>query len=193
MVSSRHVPQGYPQHRLMDCFGQARSMQLLCGLHRMFKIGTGVTGVAEAVLIRSAQPLGRASNRRVGSARRGLTRVHTTGERLYEAELHRLKGTLLPARSPYHQAEAETCFRHALDGAHSQQAKACELRAALSLSRLWQQQGKRAAARELLTEVNGWFTEGFDTANLQEARALLEELGTQAGGATNGPAAWKLP
>ena len=116
-----------------------------------------------------------------------MTRVHTTGERLYEAELHRLKGTLLLARSPHHQAEAETCFRYALEVARCQQAKAWELRAALSLSRLWQQRGKRDAARELLTEVYGWFTEGLDTADLKEARALLEELGTRAGIDIDGP------
>jgi predicted ATPase len=66
---------------------------------------------------------------------------------------------------------------YALDIARRQQAKSLELRAAMSLARLWQQQGKRAEARELLAEVHGWFTEGFDTADLQEAKALLEELG----------------
>jgi predicted ATPase len=94
---------------------------------------------------------------------------------------------LLLARPPHHQAEAETCFRYALEVARCQQAKAWELRAALSLSRLWQQRGKRDAARELLTEVYGWFTEGFDTADLKEARALLEELGTRAGIDIDGP------
>jgi predicted ATPase len=73
--------------------------------------------------------------------------------------------------------EAETWFRRALDVARRQEAKALELRAAVSLSRLWQQQGKRAEAYELLAPIYGWFTEGFDTADLQEARALLEELG----------------
>ena len=72
--------------------------------------------------------------------------------------------------------EAEACFRQALDVARRQPARSWELRAAMSLSRLWQCQGKRAAARELLAEIYGWFTEGFDTADLQEARALLEEL-----------------
>jgi len=74
------------------------------------------------------------------------------------------------------QAETETWLQRALDVARRQQAKALELRAALSLSRLWQQQGKRAAARELLVPIYGWFTEGFDTVDLQEAKALLEEL-----------------
>ena len=72
--------------------------------------------------------------------------------------------------------EDELCFRQALDIARRQQAKSLELRAAISLSRLWQQQGKRDEARELLVPVYGWFTEGFDTADLQEAKALLEEL-----------------
>ena len=73
-------------------------------------------------------------------------------------------------------AEAETCFQQALAVARHQQAKSLELRAAMSLARLWQQQGKRAEAHELLAPIYGWFTEGFDTADLQEAKALLEEL-----------------
>ncbi len=72
--------------------------------------------------------------------------------------------------------QAEACFQQALDIARRQQAKSLELRAAMSLSRLWQRQGKRAAARELLAPIYGWFTEGFDTADLQDARALLDEL-----------------
>jgi predicted ATPase len=75
------------------------------------------------------------------------------------------------------QEEAETWLQRALDIARRQEAKSLELRAAMSLSRLWQQQGKRAEARELLAPIYGWFTEGFDTADLQEAKALLEELG----------------
>ena len=71
---------------------------------------------------------------------------------------------------------ADACFHHALDIARRQQAKSLELRAAMSLSRLWQHQGKRAEARQMLAEIYGWFTEGFDTADLQEARALLDEL-----------------
>jgi predicted ATPase len=104
-----------------------------------------------------------------------LRAVHS-GERFWEAEIHRLQGELLLARSAEHHAEAETCFRQALDIAHRQQEKSLELRAATSLSRLWQQQGKRGEARELLAPVYDWFTEGFDTADLQEAEALLEEL-----------------
>jgi predicted ATPase len=105
-----------------------------------------------------------------------LTLVDTTEERWWEAELHRLEGELLLALSTDHAAQAETCFHQALDIARRQQAKSLELRAAMSLSRLWQQQGKRAEARQLLAETYGWFTEGFDTADLQEAKALLAEL-----------------
>jgi len=106
-----------------------------------------------------------------------LALVDTTGERWYEPELYRLKGELLLQQSSDHQAEAESCFHHALDIARNQQAKSLELRATTSLARLWQQQGKRREARELLAPIYGWFTEGFDTADLQEAKALLAELG----------------
>ena len=118
-----------------------------------------------------------------------LAHVDRTGERFWEAELHRLQGELLlsqstgqssaPTAAPERSlmAEAEACFARALDIARRQQAKSWELRAAMSLSRLWQRQGKRAAAYDLLTPVYGWFTEGFNTADLQEAKALLEELG----------------
>jgi predicted ATPase len=128
--------------------------------------------------------------------------VDETGERLYEAELYRLKGELLrqhamegglqPAsttilmmaapeargtgQSP-RLIEAEACFQQALTIAHRQQARSWELRAATSLARLWLQHGQRAEARALLAPIYGWFTEGFDTDDLQEARALLEALG----------------
>ena len=105
-----------------------------------------------------------------------LTLVDTTGERWYEPELYRLKGELLLQQSSDNQAEAETCFHHALEIARNQQAKSFELRAATSLARLWQQQGKRQEAHDLLAPVYHWFTEGFDTADLQEAKALLEAL-----------------
>jgi predicted ATPase len=105
-----------------------------------------------------------------------LTLVEKTGERYYEAELHRLKGELLLQHAAPEGPHAEACFQQALAIARHQQAKSLELRAAMSLSRLWQQQGKRDEARALLAPIYGWFTEGFDTADLQEAKALLEEL-----------------
>ena len=106
----------------------------------------------------------------------GLAAVHKAEERDHAAELYRLKGELLRQRET-RAAESEACFQQALAVARQQQAKSLELRAAMSLSRLWQQQGKRAEACELLAPIYGWFTEGLDTADLQEAKALLGELG----------------
>ncbi len=99
-----------------------------------------------------------------------------TGERIDEAELHRLKGHPLLQLSSDNHTEAETCFHQALDIARNQQAKSWELRAAASLARLWQSQDKRQDAYDLLEPVYGWFTEGFETADLMEAKALLDEL-----------------
>jgi predicted ATPase len=105
-----------------------------------------------------------------------LTRVATTGECWRAAEMHRLRGELLLQQTVAQPEEAETCFHQALTIARRQEAKSLELRAAMSLARLWQRQGKRAAAYELLAPVYGWFTEGFDTVDLREAKALLEAL-----------------
>jgi predicted ATPase len=103
--------------------------------------------------------------------------VEKTGERYYEAELQRLKGELLLVQSPDDLAEAETCFHNALEIARRQHAKSLELRTAMSLARLWQRQGKEGDARQLLNDVFAWFTEGFETADLRDARTLLNELG----------------
>jgi predicted ATPase len=105
-----------------------------------------------------------------------LALVHKNAERYFEAELYRLKGDLLLQQTNASEYEAEASFQQALAIARQQQAKSLELRAAMSLARLWQCQGKRAEARELLAPVYGWFTEGFDTADLQEAKALLAAL-----------------
>ena len=102
--------------------------------------------------------------------------LDTTEVRDYAAELSRLQGALLLQQAVPDAAQAEACFQQALAIARQQQAKSWELRAATSLVRLWRQQGKRAEAYELLTPIYGWFTEGFDTVDLQEAKALLEEL-----------------
>ena len=105
-----------------------------------------------------------------------LTLVATTEACWWEAELSRLKGVLLLQLASLEVPKAEACFQQALDIARRQQAKMLELRAALSLSRLWHQQGQRQAARELLAPIYGWFTEGFDTRDLQEAQLLLAKL-----------------
>ena len=104
------------------------------------------------------------------------TLVEQHEERWWEAEVYRLRGVLLLRQDVAQQAEAETWLQRALDVARRQQAKSLELRAAMSLARLWQRQGKRTEAYELLALVYNWFTEGFDTADLQEAKALLEHL-----------------
>jgi predicted ATPase len=105
-----------------------------------------------------------------------LDMVHKKRQRVNEPGLYVLKGWLLLARSGDNQAEAESCFRHAIDIARRQQAKSLELRAAMSLSVLLQRQGKKEEARQMLAEIYGWFTEGFDTKDLQEAKTMLEGL-----------------
>jgi predicted ATPase/class 3 adenylate cyclase len=104
------------------------------------------------------------------------TLVEQHEERYWEAEIHRLRGVLLLRQPETAQEEAEAWLQRALDVARRQEAKSLELRAAMSLARLWQQHGKRDEARELLAPIYDWFTEGFDTADLKEAKALLEEL-----------------
>ncbi len=89
---------------------------------------------------------------------------------------YRLQGELLRQHAVSDVSQVEACFQQALTIARRQQAKSLELRAAMSLARLWQQQGKRVEARELLAPIYEWFTEGFDTADLQEAQALLDQL-----------------
>jgi predicted ATPase len=104
--------------------------------------------------------------------------VETTKERWWEAEVNRIAGEVA-LRLPKRDTEkAEAHFEHALAVARQQQAKSWELRASMSLARLWRDQGKPQQARELLAPVYGWFTEGFDTRDLKEAKALLEQLAT---------------
>ena len=110
-----------------------------------------------------------------------LAEAHTLVEQhedcYWEAEVYRLRGILLLRQAKTPQAEAEACFQQALDVARRQEAKSLELRAAMSLAHLWQRQGNRTKAYGLLAPIYGWFTEGFDTADLQEAKTLLEALG----------------
>ena len=120
---------------------------------------------------------------RSGQAVEGLTAVDetlasmaTSRVRVFHSEFHRLRGELLLARSPSDHAEAETCFRQAVDVARHQAAHGWELRAATSLGRLLGRQGKRDDARQTLADVYDRFTEGLDTADLREAKAMLEEL-----------------
>jgi predicted ATPase len=105
-----------------------------------------------------------------------VTHFERTGDAHWEPEVHRLMGDLLLRRNPRAPDRAEVSYRRAIERARSQEAKSWELRAATSLARLWRDQGKPAEARELLAPVYGRFTEGFDTADLKEARALLDEV-----------------
>jgi len=113
---------------------------------------------------------------RAGHLGRGRSIRRRDGERVEEAELYRLKGELVLQQASDNHPEAETCYQKSLKVARHQEAKSLELRLATSPARLWQQQGKTAKARELLAPVYNWFTEGFDTADLKDAKALLAEL-----------------
>src|SRR5205823_211927 len=154
--------------------GKAQVQQSLAAYHAM-----GVRVRLPYLLAQLAEAYRCAGQSEAGLAvvAEALAQVADTDERWWEAELYRLKGALLlaqdDARSKW--AEAEECFHQALIVARHQQAKSLELRAAMSLSRLWQRQGKRAEARQVLADVYQWFTEGFETADLKAARVLLEK------------------
>ena len=105
-----------------------------------------------------------------------MTAVKTTKETLFEAEVHRIAGEIARLSPEPDVAKAEACFECALAVARQQQAKSWELRAAMSMAQFWRDQGKRSEARGLLAPVYGWFSEGFDTRDLKEAKALLHEL-----------------
>lgn len=101
-------------------------------------------------------------------------RIETTGERGWESELYRVRGLVLMAQGQ--RDEGQALLEQAVEVAVQQRAKSLELRAAMSLARFWGEGGRRAEARNLLAPVFGWFTEGFDTVDLKQAKALLDEL-----------------
>ena len=159
---------------------QGDTAEGIAQMHRAMAAGQGVEGTLQQYFCAClAEAYGRSGQVEEGLAllADALAQIHTRGRRITESRLYRAQGELwltLPAEQ--HQAEAERCFHHALAAAHQQRAKSLELRAAMSLARLWQLQGKGAAAHQVLAEVYGWFTEGFDTADLQEAQTLLCQL-----------------
>jgi predicted ATPase len=153
-------------------------------------VGEHITPYLLALLAETQNDMGRSQDA-ARSLTDALAIAEKNGEHFYDAELYRLKGELVlqsgvrgPASespntqhlTPSTQVEAEACFLKAIDIAQRQQAKSLELRATTSLARLWRHQGKRAEACQLLAEIYGWFTEGFDTTDLQEAKVLLSEL-----------------
>jgi TOMM system kinase/cyclase fusion protein len=166
-----------------------------CALVEQGQVGEGISQIRQGLaawqatgaeqqrpyfLARLAEAYGKVGETEHGLAALGeaLAQVEQTGERWYEAEVYRLKGELLRAQGG-HQGkteEVEQCFLKALAVARHQSAKSWELRAVMSLARLWQQQGKQHEAYQMLSEIYGWFTEGFDTKDLQEAKELLEGL-----------------
>jgi predicted ATPase/DNA-binding winged helix-turn-helix (wHTH) protein len=174
--------------------GEAGMAQMLQGLEAQQATGAVVRRPYYLAVL--AEVYGRQQQAREGLTllTAALEVIHKTAERVYEAELYRLKGELLlqqcqgsgcavSVASPQPltlnsqvEVEAQACFLQALEVARYQQAKSWELRAAISLSRLWRQQSKRQEAYELLAPIYDWFTEGFDTKDLQEAKALLEAL-----------------
>ena len=105
-----------------------------------------------------------------------LTAADTKKDGQHEAERYRVKGELLLRKDPSNIAEAENCFEQALKSARKQQARIFELRATMSMARLLARRGQTDKAHEMLTDIYNWFTEGFDTADLKEAKALLDEL-----------------
>jgi predicted ATPase len=141
-------------------------------------VATGQGGSRSAHLLLLAETAAHAGQVEEGlrCLSEALAAFAATGRGNLLAEAYRLQGSLLLGQSLPNMPQAERCFQQALAIARHQQAKSWELRAAMSLARLWQQPGKRAEARALLTSIYGWFTEGFDTADLQEAKALLDEL-----------------
>jgi predicted ATPase len=110
------------------------------------------------------------------STSRGIEEAEGTGEFMFLSELHRVNAEVVLRTSKGNEATAEQGFRKAIELAHKQGAKLYELRASVSLARLLRETGHREEARTMLAEIYSWFTEGFDTADLKEAKALLEEL-----------------
>jgi predicted ATPase len=128
-----------------------------------------------ALLAEAGQPQGR-EQEGLTTLTDALVLIDKTDERWWEAEVHRLKGELLWQQVDPDAVNVELCFQEALRVARHQEAKSLELRATVSLSRLWQRLGRRAEAYDLLSQIYGWFRDGFDTPDLQEAKVLLDEL-----------------
>ena len=138
------------------------------GLGRTVNLPFGLASLAEGLARRGDRAAA------LAALQEGLETADATGEHKWDAELHRTKGLVLLAESNLDEAQA--CYQQAIRIARDQHAKSLELRAVRDLARLWGEQGRRTEARDLLTPVYGWFTEGFDTADLKDAKALLDGL-----------------
>jgi TOMM system kinase/cyclase fusion protein len=187
------MEQGFPQFRALGSIlrgwalaqqGQAQEgiTQITQGLRAFRAMGTELARPHYLALLAEAHSVIGQPEAGLTALAEALTLVDKTGERWYESEIYRLKGALLLQQSSANSTEAETCFHHAISIAQSQQAKSWELRAATSLAKLWQSQGKQQEAYDLLAPVYGWFTEGFDTADLKDAKILLDALASASRG-----------
>lgn len=186
-VISLATEQGFPFLAAAGTFAQARVRveqgQRQAGIDQMVRClsGSRAAGMDQGLPFSLGLLAGAYAQN--GQVEEGLTVLaetftvaHRAAGRYWEAELHRLQGELLLQQHPLDMVQAERCLSQALDTSRRQQAKSWELRSAMSLSRLWQRQEKQEDAHRLLADVYGWFTEGFDTADLQEAQALLDIL-----------------
>jgi predicted ATPase len=146
------------------------------GLAELARTGTGVGAPPFLLMLADATWRAGRHDDALGALGLGVARAQETGQHFWDAELYRLRALILLDKDAGTEAEAETLFRRALEIARGQEARSFELRAATSLARLLQARGQPADARTLLAPVYDWFTEGFDTADLKDAKALLEEV-----------------
>jgi predicted ATPase len=156
--------------------GDAGIAEIQQALVELAGIGSGIG--APQILCQLAEGLRKVGRHddALGALALGVTQAEGQGQHFSDAELHRLRAEILLDRDGNAVEEAEALFHQSLEIARRQEAKSFELRAATSLARLWQRQGKRDAARALLAPLYAWFTEGFATRDLRDAKALLEEL-----------------
>ncbi|MBV7328143.1 hypothetical protein KFU94_07760 [Chloroflexi bacterium TSY] len=157
--------------------GQAKegSVQIRQGLATYRATGSAVDQTHLMALLAEVYGIMRRREEGLNVVDEAMGLVCTTGEGYYEAELHRIKGELIQLEDAT-ETVAESCFLRAIEVAQRQQAKSLELRAIMSLCRLWQKQGRHTEALQILAEIYHWFTEGFATRDLKEAKALLDEL-----------------
>ncbi len=180
--------QGFPQHLALGTIVHGRAIaargepeqgvaEIRRGIETRRSIGAEINRLFDLALLAEAQAQASDFEPALDTLAEGVALAGTTGEGFYQSELYRLQGEFLLAHDDRRAAaDAEACYIQALDTARRRGARSLELRAAASIARLWAAQGKRRTAYGLLAPVYGWFTEGFDTADLKDAKALLDEL-----------------
>jgi predicted ATPase len=151
--------------------------ETLAGIESYRSTGSALGAAAVIVGLASSYLRAGLADEALSAAEQALSVIEQTGARMSAAELCRLKGEALLSRGAPFDAQAQACFEQAITIARQQEARSWELRATMSLARLLAKQGGRDEARTMLAEIYNWFTEGFDTADLKDAKALLDELG----------------